>query len=148
MVIKSLLELQFSRTSTQSCARTVKNKAENFEHDREYLRKDIYLQKKDRKSFMILDLYKSIVMEYQKLINLLDNTANQTSKFRTRDWVETNDDSRITCNTNNQTIFKTSMQKLSSYDWSDVYVLVKSIISVANTAAAGTDTNNLIYCIT
>ena len=85
-------------------------------------------------------------MEYQKIINLLDNTANQTSKFRTKDWVETNDDSRITCNTNNQIIFKTSMQKLSSYDCSDVYILVK--ITVANTAAAGADTNNLIYCIT
>ena len=28
-------------------------------------------------------------MEYQKIINLLDNTANQPSKFRTRNWTET-----------------------------------------------------------
>ena len=33
-------------------------------------------------------------MEYQKMINLLDNTINQPSKFRTKDWVETNDESR------------------------------------------------------
>ena len=27
-------------------------------------------------------------MEYQKIINLLDDTTNQPSKFRTRNWVE------------------------------------------------------------
>ena len=31
-------------------------------------------------------------MEYQKLINLLENTPNQPSKFRTKNWVEINDD--------------------------------------------------------
>ena len=33
-------------------------------------------------------------MEYQKIINLLDNTPNQTSKFRLKTCVEINDDSR------------------------------------------------------
>ena len=33
-------------------------------------------------------------MEYQKIINLLDNTQNEQSKFRTRNWLETNDESR------------------------------------------------------
>ena len=32
-------------------------------------------------------------MEYQKIANL-DNTLNQLSKFRTKNWVETNDESR------------------------------------------------------
>ena len=27
-------------------------------------------------------------MEYQKIINLLDDTTNQPSTFRTRNWVE------------------------------------------------------------
>ena len=27
-------------------------------------------------------------MEYQKIINLLDNTPNQPNKFRTKNWVE------------------------------------------------------------
>ena len=31
-------------------------------------------------------------MAYQKIIKLLDNTPNQTSKFRTKNWVEINDD--------------------------------------------------------
>ena len=33
-------------------------------------------------------------MEYQKMINILDDTANQLSKFRTRNWVEINDKSK------------------------------------------------------
>ena len=40
-------------------------------------------------------------MEYQKIANLLDNeiapnASNQPSKFRTRNWVEINDESKIT----------------------------------------------------
>ena len=31
-------------------------------------------------------------MEYQKIINLLENTSNQPSKFRTKSWVEVNDE--------------------------------------------------------
>ena len=44
--------------------------------------------------------YNSIIMEYQKIINLLKNTPNQTSKFRTKNWVEVNDESRGTYNVN------------------------------------------------
>ena len=32
-------------------------------------------------------------MESQKIINLLDNTPNQSSKFKTKIWVEINDES-------------------------------------------------------
>ena len=35
-------------------------------------------------------------MECQKIENLLGNTSNQPSKFRTRNWVEINDESRGT----------------------------------------------------
>ena len=31
-----------------------------------------------------------------KIANLLDNASNQPSRFRTRNWVEVNDDSRGT----------------------------------------------------
>ena len=31
-------------------------------------------------------------MGYQKIINLLDNTNNQPSKFKTKNWVDLNDD--------------------------------------------------------
>ena len=33
-------------------------------------------------------------MEYQKIANLLHNASSQPSKFRTKNWVETNDESR------------------------------------------------------
>ena len=33
-------------------------------------------------------------MEYQKIANLLDNTSNQPSKFRIKNWVKINDDER------------------------------------------------------
>ena len=41
-------------------------------------------------------------MEYQKIINLLENTPNQPSKFRVKNWVGINDDSSGTYNTNSQ----------------------------------------------
>ena len=33
-------------------------------------------------------------MEYKRIIHLLNNTSNQPSKFRTKNWVEINDESR------------------------------------------------------
>ena len=53
-------------------------------------KKDAYLQKKDNKLLMNQDQYKNIIMEYQKLATLLDNTLDQPSKFRTENWVEIN----------------------------------------------------------
>ena len=35
-------------------------------------------------------------MEYQKIANFPDNASNQPSKFRTRNWVQINDESRGT----------------------------------------------------
>ena len=48
-------------------------------------------------------------MEYQKMINFLDNIPTQRSKFKTKNWVEINDESRGTYNEDNQIRFKTSM---------------------------------------
>ena len=31
--------------------------------------------------------YNSIIMEYRKIINSLDNTPNEPTKFRTKKWV-------------------------------------------------------------
>ena len=87
-------------------------------------------------------------MEYQKIANLLDNASNQPSKFRTKNWVEINDESRGTYAVNKQIKFKTSMLRSSFCDYSDAYIF-KGNISVNNTAGAGADANNtnkkLIY---
>ena len=40
-------------------------------------------------------------MEYQKIANLLDNASNQPSKFRTKNWVEINGQSRGTYSVSN-----------------------------------------------
>ena len=74
-------------------------------------------------------------MEYQKIANLLDNASNQPSKFRTKNWVEINDESRETYSVNRQINFKTSMLRSSLCDYSDAYILVKGNISVNNTVA-------------
>ena len=83
-------------------------------------------------------------MEYQKIANLIDdNTLNQPSKFKTRNWVEINDESRGAYNVNSQIKFKTTMLKSSLCDYGDAYILVKGTISVNNTAAAGAAVNNI-----
>ena len=77
-------------------------------------------------------------MEYQKIIDLLDNTSNQPSKFRTKNWIEINDQSRGTYNTNSDIRFKTTMLKSSLCDYSDAYILAKGRITITgegNTAA-------------
>ena len=56
-------------------------------------------------------------MEYQKIMNLFDNTPNQPAKFRTKNWVEINDDAPGTYNTNNQVNLKLQYQ-------SQVYVTI------------------------
>ena len=54
-------------------------------------------------------------------------------KFRTKNWVEINDESRGIYDVNSQIKFKTTML----CDYSDTYILVKGTIIVNNT---GTDT--------
>ena len=82
-------------------------------------------------------------MEYQKIANLIDdNTLNQPSKFRTRNWIEINDESKGAYNVNSQIKFKTTMLKSSLCDYSDAYILVKGTITVNNTAAQGAAANN------
>ena len=70
-------------------------------------------------------------MEYQKKINLLDNTPNQSSKFETKNWIEINDESRRTYNKDQQIRFKTSMLRSSLCDYSNAYILVKGTVIVA-----------------
>ena len=81
-------------------------------------------------------------MEYQKIATLIDDTSNQPSKFRMKNWVEINDESRGAYNVNSQIKFKTTMLKCSLCDYSDAYILVKGTISVNNTAAQGAAVNN------
>ena len=84
-------------------------------------------------------------MEFQKIANLLDDaSSNQPSKFKTKNWVEVNDESRGAYNVNSQIKSKTTMLKSSLCDYTDAYILVKVTTTVNNTAAADADANNTI----
>ena len=63
-------------------------------------------------------------MEYQNIINLLDNATNQLSKFRSKSWVEIYDDVRGTYNTNTQIEFKTLILKSSLCDYITIIYLL------------------------
>ena len=64
-----------------------------------------------------------MIIEYQKMIDLLDNKPNQPSRYRTKNCVKINDNSRGTYSTDSQIKFKTSMLKSSLCDNSDAYIL-------------------------
>ena len=76
-----------------------------------------------------------IKIEYQKIANLLDNASNQPSKFRTRNWVEINDDSRGTY-TGNSIKFITTILRSNLCDYADAYILVNGRIAITG---AGND---------
>ena len=80
-------------------------------------------------------------MEYQRIINLLENAKNQSSKCRTKNWVEINDESRGTYNVNSQIKFETTMLKSRLCDYSDGYIIFKGNITVNNTGTAAAPNN-------
>ena len=66
-----------------------------------YLKKYIYIYERKTKNYWYSEMnYNSIIMEYQKIIKLLENPLNQLSKFRTKYSVEVNDEPRTTYNVN------------------------------------------------
>ena len=73
-------------------------------------------------------------MEYQKIINLLNNTPKQPSRFKIKKWVKVNDESQGTYKEDNQTRFKTSILRSRLCNYSDAYILVKGTILFAITA--------------
>ena len=82
-------------------------------------------------------------MEYEKIMNLLENIPNQPSKFRTKYWVEINDDEPRRNNSSSQTNFKNSMLKSDLCDYSDANILLKGTTTVWNTAATAEATNTV-----
>ena len=83
-------------------------------------------------------------MEYPKVSNLIDDLTNQPCKFRTKNWVEINDDRHGAYDKINLR-FKTVMLNASLCDYSDAYVLVEGRITVvgqgANDAAVAANKN-------
>ena len=81
-------------------------------------------------------------MEYQKIINLIDNTPYQSSRFGPKYWFEINDDTNGMYNIISQIKFKTAMLNSCLCDYSDTYILVKGTVIDTNAAVAIAATNN------
>ena len=77
-------------------------------------------------------------MEYQKIINLLENPPDQLSKFRTKNWTEINNQSRGVYSTSSHIRFKTTMLKSNLCGYGDAYMLVKGIITITGAGADAT----------
>ena len=60
---------------------------------------------------------------------MLDTESNQPSKFRTRNLVEINDESRGTY-TSNDVRFTTTMLRSSLCDYAAAYILIKGTITI------------------
>ena len=59
-------------------------------------------------------------MDYQKIEILLENNlSNQPSKFRTKNWVEINDESKKSDSANSDNRFKTTMLRSNLCDYTD-----------------------------
>ena len=65
------------------------------------------------------------------MANLLDNNlSNQPSKFRTKNWVEINDESKELHSAGSDIRFKTTMLRSNLCDYADAYILVKGTITI------------------
>ena len=60
---------------------------------------------------------------------MLSSASNQPPKFKTRNLVEINDESRETY-TSNDIRFKTAMLRSNLFDYADAYILVKGTITI------------------
>ena len=77
---------------------------------------------------------------------MLDNASNQLPKFRTKNWVEINDESRRGYTTGSDIKFKTTMLRSSFCEYADAYILVKGTITITgagdDAASRGADERN------
>ena len=67
-------------------------------------------------------------------MNLLDNASNQPSKFKTRNLLEINDESRGTY-AGNSIKFKTTILRSNLCDYADAYILVNGRITITGAGA-------------
>ena len=70
-------------------------------------------------------------METQKIINLLNSTENEYSKFVTKKWYVIDSESKINYSHENPIKFLTNSLESSICDYSDAYILVTGNINVA-----------------
>ena len=70
-------------------------------------------------------------METQKIVNLLNNSENEYSKFATKKWYVIDSESKGNYSHENPIKFLTKSIESSLCDYSDAYILITGNISVA-----------------
>ena len=70
-------------------------------------------------------------MEYQKITDLLGNIPDKVPRFITKKWIEVHDQSSEIYSANKQIRFKASMLRSDLCDYSDAYIVVKGVVTVA-----------------
>ena len=76
----------------------------------------------------------------------MDKKSYQPSKIKTKNWVDRNDDSYGTYNSNSKIKFKSTMLWLSYCDYNDAYIPAKGTISVVNAGSPAT-LNNIVKSV-
>ena len=69
-------------------------------------------------------------METQKIVNLLNGSDNENSKFATKKWYVIDSESKGNYSHKNPIIFLTSSLESNLFDYSDAYILVTGNIAV------------------
>ena len=69
-------------------------------------------------------------MQTQKIVNLLNSSENEYSKFATKKWYVIDSESKGVYSHENEIKFLTSSLESSLCDYSDVYVLITGNIAV------------------
>ena len=95
-------------------------------------------------------------METQKIVNLLGDTSNESSKFATRKWYVINDQNNTDYGEGNEDStnakFETKIIKLNLCNYSDAYILVTGNITAtgggANDRVAFKNCDPFTKCIT
>ena len=76
--------------------------------------------------------YHCIKMEFQKIIDLFNTTSDDKDlpRFVTKKWIEVYDQSGGNYNVNKEIKIKTSMLRSDLFNFSDVYSVVKGIMTI------------------
>ena len=74
-------------------------------------------------------------METQKIVNLLNGSDNENSKFATKKWYIIDNESKGNYSHKNPIKFLTSLLESSLCDYSDAYILVTGNVTVAGGGA-------------
>ena len=78
-------------------------------------------------------------METQKIVNLLNGSDNENSKFATKKWYVLDSESKVNYSDENEIKFLTSSLETNLCDYSDAYVLV-----TGNITTTGGDANRKV----